>query len=418
MVEYGINTSNKFAFLDSGDEDNDPAEVLKKAELARKQKAAEPKAKKVAAPPPAPVQPVKNDKQANKENQDIQRRGGPRKDQGPRGGGGPRGPRREEGDGAGDKMADRFGESRPAGGNRRPPGSGGRDDRPPREGTNFGGGRGRGGGRGGGFNRSDNRDAAPRSDDHWGSENQQAERREGGGPPSRGRGRGRGGAGPRLDRHSGSDKTGVKSVDKKEGHGKHNWGDNQDAQLGETEQLPVVNEEQNKTSENAEKPAWGDNDEAKTEQQEPEEEKPKELTLEEWKAQHKTEKPTFNVRKPEDNIYKKLVPLKRDTDDEDQIIEEIIYVKEKEKREKPLNIEVNFGDSGRNRGGGERGGRGGYHRGGDRDERPPRREGGGGPPRGGGGPRGGGPGPSGGRRGPQHQLDLNSPDAFPALGAR
>lgn len=32
------------------------------------------------------------------------------------------------------------------------------------------------------------------------------------------------------------------------------------------------------------------------------------------------------MRKPEDNIYKKLVPLKRDTDDEDQIIEEIIYV--------------------------------------------------------------------------------------------
>ncbi|KAH7710149.1 Hyaluronan/mRNA-binding protein [Aphelenchoides avenae] len=403
MVEYGVNISNKFAFLDSGDENDDPAEVLKKAELAKKQKAAEPKVKKVvAAAPLAPAQPVKNEKQAfgNKDNQDNQRRGGPR--------GAPRGgPRREDGQTATDKMSDRFGENRaPA---RRPPRD--NDNRPPREGGNFRGPPRR-------DNRNENRDAPRSGEDQWGSENQRVERHEGGGAPrtfNRGPRGGRGGLGDRQDRRSGSDKTGVKAVEKKGGHGRANWGGQEEQLVGETEKLANTDDELNKSTENAENAPAVENGEAKTEQQAPEEETLKELTLEEWKAQHKTEKPTFNVRKPEDNIYKKLVPLKRDTDDEDQIIEEIIYVKEKEKREKPLNIEVNFGDSGRNRGGGERGGRGGY-RGGDRDERPPRREGGGGPQRSGpSGPPRGGQGP---RRGPQQQLDLSSPDAFPALGAR
>lgn len=51
----------------------------------------------------------------------------------------------------------------------------------------------------------------------------------------RGRGGPRGGynARPRrdFDRHSGSDKTGVKAVEKREGFGPHNWGDEIQAQL-------------------------------------------------------------------------------------------------------------------------------------------------------------------------------------------
>lgn len=44
-------------------------------------------------------------------------------------------------------------------------------------------------------------------------------------------------------------------------------------------------------------------------------EPPREITLEEWKAQKKNEAPKFNVRKPgegsDKKIYQKLVPIKR-----------------------------------------------------------------------------------------------------------
>lgn len=56
----------------------------------------------------------------------------------------------------------------------------------------------------------------------------------------------------------------------------------------------------------------------KPEDVEPELEPPRELTLEEWKAQNKSEAPKFNVRKPgegaDKKIYQKLVPIKRPDD--------------------------------------------------------------------------------------------------------
>lgn len=65
---------------------------------------------------------------------------------------------------------------------------------------------------------SENRDAPRSGEDQWGSENQRVERHEGGGAPrtfNRGPRGGRGGLGDRQDRRSGSDKTGVKAVEKK-----------------------------------------------------------------------------------------------------------------------------------------------------------------------------------------------------------
>jgi len=64
--------------------------------------------------------------------------------------------------------------------------------------------------------------------------------------------RGNGGFGGRprreFDRHSGSDKTGIKAVEKREGGGPHNWGNEVDAQLeAETE----VTEQPTETTENA-----------------------------------------------------------------------------------------------------------------------------------------------------------------------
>lgn len=50
---------------------------------------------------------------------------------------------------------------------------------------------------------------------------------------------------------------------------------------------------------------------------EPQPEPPRELTLEEWKAQHKSEQPQFNIRRPgegdDKKLYQKLVPIKRAT---------------------------------------------------------------------------------------------------------
>lgn len=68
----------------------------------------------------------------------------------------------------------------------------------------------------------------------------------GGDRGGRGRGRGRGGMqdqrGKRdFDRQSGSDKSGVKPIEKREGSGPHNWGSVQDEIEGQLE--PTVTEE-------------------------------------------------------------------------------------------------------------------------------------------------------------------------------
>lgn len=44
--------------------------------------------------------------------------------------------------------------------------------------------------------------------------------------------------GTQADRHSGSDKTGVRAIPKKDGHGTGNWGDVNDELAGETEPIP------------------------------------------------------------------------------------------------------------------------------------------------------------------------------------
>lgn len=58
-----------------------------------------------------------------------------------------------------------------------------------------------------------------------------------GGGPAGGRGGGRGGRGRQFDRQSGSDRTGVRASEKKDGHGKGNWGDQKDELTGETENI-------------------------------------------------------------------------------------------------------------------------------------------------------------------------------------
>lgn len=72
-----------------------------------------------------------------------------------------------------------------------------------------------------------------------------------------GRGGSRGGFGGRpakreFERHSGSDKTGVKAVEKREGSGPHNWGDEIEAQLEQPQTEPTVDQENTEDTENTE----------------------------------------------------------------------------------------------------------------------------------------------------------------------
>uniref|UniRef100_A0A915D048 Hyaluronan/mRNA-binding protein domain-containing protein n=1 Tax=Ditylenchus dipsaci TaxID=166011 RepID=A0A915D048_9BILA len=475
-MEYGINTSNKFAFL-GGDEDvHDPAEILAQAELAReKAKAAGPKtALKKVVVPVAVEKKVTIAPSANKENVDV-RRNQPRKDQphrGPPGAGGnferkdrgPRGPpRTNQGNdnstapNAGDAMSDRFGENRPP---RQPRGQNfERRNNAGGDGQNRGsfgrGGGGAGGGNQGGWQRTGGDHGGPRgggprmprNENSAGGESNTVPLDMDGQPfnrPPNNLARAARGPrnGPRADRISGSDKTGVRSVPKKDGFGKGNWGTEKDELAGETE--PNAEGDLNKTVE-ADGAALENNSNENAEHTdgqedvEPEQEQIRELTLEEWRAQQKSQKPSFNVRKAgeggDQKIYQKLVLVKPLTKDEENAEEddEANQIK-REPREKPLNIEVSFSDSQRNRGG-YREERGGYRGGEDRGSRgggnfergENRRSGGQGGGRGGfgGGRRNnnyndaGGPGGSGAGRRPQQSGGFNlTAESFPALGAR
>jgi len=122
-----------------------------------------------------------------------------------------------------------------------------------------------------------------------------------------------------MDRVSGSDKTGVKPMTKRDGAGKGNWGTEADELTGETEPTQTTDEEaKTKTAESGTENAGEKTaEEAGGEDQagEKEEDKPR-MTLDEWKAQHKMEKPTFNVRKAgegsDQKAYQNFVPIPKD----------------------------------------------------------------------------------------------------------
>ena len=448
-MEYGVNVTNKFAFLSEDEDAHDPAEILSNLEQQKAKVLAKQVVKK-ADPPIEKKVVIVTPTSANKENLDGARRGPPRGDRRAgndrREGGGA--PRREGGDGerrSGPRPPRRF-----EGGNQFVAGGEGAETRPPRNNNVGGGGTRPNGPRNGPpgerprrFNRDGGEQRPPRNggdkptepatdgQGDWISQNNNnnndENRRTAGNRNNnfrRGGARREGG-----ERHSGSEKTGLRSVPKKEGHGKGNWGtnnqeaNNQDTLKGETENLEklTVNGAEH-PDENVPQLNCGDEiatgDEAKLE-----EETKREITLEEWKAQCKAEQPQFKVRKAgeggDQKIYQKLVPIKKlvkDTATDGD--EEEVQVK-REPREKPLNIEVCFRDSQRNRGG-----RGGY-RDNEREDRGAR----------GGGFRDGGekynerrnfrrgPENSGGRRGGppnNNQNNINTfhltAESFPALG--
>ncbi|XP_062920254.1 SERPINE1 mRNA-binding protein 1-like isoform X1 [Mobula hypostoma] len=202
----------------------------------------------------------------------------------------------------------------------------------------------------------------------------------------RGRGRGRGlgrsdgfdSRGKReFDRHSGSDRSfsssSLKPEDKRGGSGSHNWGTVKD-ELGEldqsavSEEVPEGDEQQVADSENKE-----------NEVEEVKEEGPKEMTLDEWKAMQDKEraKAEFNIRKPNEGCdssqWKKGFVLRKPKTEEKRFENEDVHTLEYTVSDesaldhhfrKPANditsqLEINFGDLGRpGRGGRGRGGRG------------------------------------------------------------
>jgi len=99
-----------------------------------------------------------------------------------------------------------------------------------------------------------------------------------------------------FDRHSGSEKTGVKAVDKKEGAGKGNWGTATDELAAEGE---VLNETQEQTTENQN---WAERVEESEEkgEEEDKEQHPNFMTLDEYKAlkNQVSKKNDFNTRRP------------------------------------------------------------------------------------------------------------------------
>lgn len=199
-----------------------------------------------------------------------------------------------------------------------------------------------------------------------------------------------------FDRRSGSDKTGVKPVDKREGGGPHNWGTIKDDidELNKTgsegepvEEKPVV--------EGAVAGAGAGDAAAPTEPAVPAEDEPRELTLDEYKALRNAQRtqPQYNLRKAGEGEdltqWKKLVPLEKkkeatgsegeDTDEEYDLAD---YPQRVGRQKRVLGIEFTFNDmsrrgapGGRGRGGrGGRGGRAGRGAPGPRDEPPPEPE--------------------------------------------
>lgn len=155
-----------------------------------------------------------------------------------------------------------------------------------------------------------------------------------------------------YDRRSGSDKTGVKPVDKRRSSGSFNWGNAEDeilnAQVPQQEPKSPEGSQTAEKSKNIEKNETVKAEEGQAVPTEGEE-KPV-LTLDEWKAiRNNRSKPNYNIRKPGEGEdltrWKDMIVLtKKDTDEEED--EELEYGEFPQRvgRQKRLEIDVRFND--------------------------------------------------------------------------
>ncbi|GLG93556.1 hypothetical protein R5R35_003956 [Gryllus longicercus] len=210
----------------------------------------------------------------------------------------------------------------------------------------------------------------------------------GGGGRGLGRGRGMRGAGRggydnrgkrEFDRQSGSDKTGVKPVDKRDGAGAHNWGTHRD-DIEEQLNSPRLTDDQaewgekveNEVPHPAETTEVKESDGTEDENAQPVEEEPRELTLDEYYAMRRgRQKPTYNIRKAGEGEdltqWKKMYELKKKDGEEEEEEEEEYDASEYPQRvgrqKHLLDIDIHFADSRRGSRGRGRGGLRGTGRG-------------------------------------------------------
>lgn len=161
-----------------------------------------------------------------------------------------------------------------------------------------------------------------------------------------------------FDRQSGSDKTGVKAVEKRNGAGAHNWGSaKQDIDMNleglQKDQQPQTEEEQTTTTSPAKEEVVVE---------------PKVLTLDEWRAQQELKrgaKPQYNIRKAGEGEdlspqWEKMVALKKNskkTDEEEFEYDPSLYPQRVGRLQRILDIQFNFNDGRRGGGAAGAGGR-------------------------------------------------------------
>ncbi|KAL0894225.1 hypothetical protein ABMA27_014238 [Loxostege sticticalis] len=186
-----------------------------------------------------------------------------------------------------------------------------------------------------------------------------------------------------FDRRSGSDKTGVKPVDKREGGGPHNWGTLKD-ELDELNKTGSEGEVVEEKAPDAAGAGAGDGQQPEAERAPPAEDEPRELTLDEYKALRNAQRtaPQWNLRKAgegEDlSQWKNLVMLEKkkeggEDDDTDEEYDIADYPQRVGRQKRVLGIEFTFNDMSRRGAPGGRGrgrGRGRGGRGPPREEAP------------------------------------------------
>uniref|UniRef100_H2XUQ6 Hyaluronan/mRNA-binding protein domain-containing protein n=1 Tax=Ciona intestinalis TaxID=7719 RepID=H2XUQ6_CIOIN len=179
-----------------------------------------------------------------------------------------------------------------------------------------------------------------------------------------------------FDRRSGSDRSGVRPTEKRDGGGPRNWGTPGNEIEEPTEAVNLSSEDignwadhvENEQSETKKEKSEGEGEEEKEE-----EEQEVEMTLDEWKAAQVMKKQEFNIRKPgegEDSAkwkgLKLLHPSARSNDNQEPGLQE--DNSRRGVQSKPqVEVDIRFTDMPMRGGRGGRGGRGrGGYRGNDR----------------------------------------------------
>lgn len=329
---YSIGVTNRFDMIDN-DIIEDPLELIRAAqEKPKKEKEPKVKGKKDAkTTKPVEKKTVKIETPTENESSENKRNDRPRSDR-PRGGRGGRG-RGGRGGERGGRRGGRGGfspnsPSKQEGGfgfdNNNQPSEGFRKFQSPVTEVGDGFGSGFGGGFGG-----------------------ESEERRGGRSGFRGRGGGRGGRGRgrggnrEYDRRSGSDKSSVKAVDKRDGSGSYNWGTPQDEINAASEEhsggfgAPKETED---TPTESQEPTPGTEE---TPVEEVKDEGPQEMTFEEYKKQlaETRAKPEFNLRTVEGSDKKNMKQLKKKTVEESEVTGSLFFPKK--------NIQETYKTSGR-----------------------------------------------------------------------